>query len=201
MSQKCENSENSTTFLYILDASHLSISLLRIMSTPTVLITGGCGYLGIHIARELRRTKKADKVILYDLVAAGLDQNDEGFEFVQGDVCDVVKLKNVLECFRVSGVIHAAGYGLSGTTNLPAYDDITRRVNVLGTESVIEACKACGVKALGIYEILKHFYFIVTALCFKLLVFCLRNKENWVRNPALAILSLASICSPKQRCF
>ena len=113
----------------------------------TVLITGGCGYLGTHIGKELRRSNDDVRVILFDLVGAAVDLQD--FEHVQGDICNTAQLRNALECFQVTGVIHTAGYGLSGTLTLPAYDEITRKVNIEGTRSVIEACQTCGVKVLS----------------------------------------------------
>ena len=49
-------------------------------------------------------------------------------------------MSSALKESKADSVIHCAGYGLSGTTNLPAYDVITQRVNVVGTEVVMDAC-------------------------------------------------------------
>ena len=46
-------------------------------------------------------------------------------------------------------VVHAAAAGMMGTANLPAFDDVTERVNVGGTRNVVQACLRNGVRALG----------------------------------------------------
>jgi nucleoside-diphosphate-sugar epimerase len=53
-------------------------------------------------------------------------------------------------------VIHCAGFGLSGTSNLPAFNGLTRKVNVTGTEVVMEACLRNNVTNLGQSFILFH---------------------------------------------
>jgi nucleoside-diphosphate-sugar epimerase len=56
---------------------------------------------------------------------------------------------SALRTTKVGSVIHYAGYGLSGTSNLPAYNDLTTKVNILGTKIVVEACLSTNVKNLG----------------------------------------------------
>ena len=56
------------------------------------------------------------------------------------------------------GVFHVAGYGLAGTSNLPAFNCRTQMVNVVGTQNVIDACLQHDVKALGITEIIRMSY-------------------------------------------
>jgi nucleoside-diphosphate-sugar epimerase len=69
-----------------------------------------------------------------------------------------------LRSCAASSVIHCAGFGLSGTSNLPAFDDLTKKINVDGTEAVVEACLINDVVNLG-----KHLF-----------NFCLRR---WDSNP------------------
>ena len=51
----------------------------------------------------------------------------------------------------IAGVFHVAGYGFGGTTNLPAFNAQTKKVNVDGTQNVINACINHNVRALGKY--------------------------------------------------
>lgn len=50
----------------------------------------------------------------------------------------------------IDAVIHTAGFGMTGTSNLPANDHLTIKVNELGTYNVITACRQFSVKAIGI---------------------------------------------------
>ena len=52
---------------------------------------------------------------------------------------------------EIKGVIHVAGFGLAGTSNLPAFNHKTKEVNVNGTENIIDACLNFNVRALGLY--------------------------------------------------
>ena len=70
-----------------------------------------------------------------------------GFEVVRGDVCDAGSICAATE--GAGAVVHAAAAGMMGTANLPAFDDVTERVNVGGTRNVVEACLRNGVRALG----------------------------------------------------
>lgn len=122
------------------------------LTRRNILITGGCGYVGYNIALSLSRDPRVT-VILYDIhdnesIKFSLPAN---IKIALGDICDQERLTQVLKEYTITAVIHTAGYGLFGTSNLPAFDDITQRVNVEGTRSVLEACEEANVKALGKY--------------------------------------------------
>ena len=70
--------------------------------------------------------------------------------FIKGDICVYDDVDRVIKQFGVDGVFHIAAYGMSGKSNLPAHNKLTEAVNVMGTRHVTEACRANGVKALGI---------------------------------------------------
>ncbi len=87
-------------------------------------------------------------MFLYDLRIPNPD--DEGFKGLQlakGDICDPKALDRAM--IGVDAVIHMAAYGMMGTSNLTAFDDITERVNVTGTRCVVDACVRNGVESLG----------------------------------------------------
>jgi len=82
-----------------------------------VLITGGAGFLGGHIAREMAR-RLFDVVVLYDV-----DTSNEGeirkdvasvgsgtkLEVIKGDVTDFDMVRHVVEYFKIQEIVHLAG--------------------------------------------------------------------------------------------
>jgi len=103
-----------------------------------VLVTGGGGFLGSAICRQL--ASRGDGVIAYQRSAApGLEK--AGIEVVRGDVNDAGALTAALE--GVDAVIHtAAKAGLAVN-----YDDFYT-ANVSGTETVLKACRLHGIDRL-----------------------------------------------------
>lgn len=103
-----------------------------------VLVTGGGGFLGSAICRQL--AARGDRVIAYQRSAApGLESL--GIEVVRGDINDAGRLNGALA--DVDAVIHtAAKAGLSVN-----YDDFYA-ANVSGTETVLKACRQNGISRL-----------------------------------------------------
>ena len=68
-----------------------------------------------------------------------------------GDIRSKSDIFKAFEGHNIKAVIHVAGFGLAGTSNLPAFNQKTKEVNVNGTENIIDACLNFNVKALGMY--------------------------------------------------
>ncbi len=94
-----------------------------------VFITGGAGFLGLHLARYL--ASKGLKSHIFD-IAQVLDKSEypEGTLFSQGDVCDEKAVRHAMKGCDV--VIHAAA-----ALPLRSREEILR-VNVHGTGTVLE---------------------------------------------------------------
>ena len=75
-----------------------------------VLVTGGSGYIGSHVVREL--TDSGHTVIIYDNFSTGHRRLSEGYEVVEGDISDQNQLKAILP--RVSAVLHFAASAYVG---------------------------------------------------------------------------------------
>ncbi len=75
-----------------------------------ILVTGGAGYIGSHVARALRRS--GYEVLLYDDLSNGFRRLVRGFELVEGDVADEKKLLPILA--RVDAVMHFAAHAYVG---------------------------------------------------------------------------------------
>ena len=73
----------------------------------TLLITGGCGFIGSHFIRLLRREKPQWRIVNLDLLtyAGNVDNladlnftaNDSEYRFVQGDIADSSLVRQIFE--------------------------------------------------------------------------------------------------------
>ncbi len=75
-----------------------------------ILVSGGAGYIGSHVARALRRS--GYEVVLYDNLSTGSRRLAQGFELVEGDIADKVRLRQVLG--RVDAILHFAAHAYVG---------------------------------------------------------------------------------------
>ena len=58
----------------------------------SVLITGGAGYIGSHMAHHLLQAGENEKITILDNLSTGVEQNmPGGINFVRGDIFHVVK--------------------------------------------------------------------------------------------------------------
>ena len=75
---------------------------------PTILVTGGAGYIGSHAVLALR---DADwPVVVIDNLTTGFRWAvEEGAAFEQGDIGDIAFVERVLRQYRVGGIMHFAG--------------------------------------------------------------------------------------------
>jgi dihydroflavonol-4-reductase len=104
----------------------------------TTLVTGGTGFIGSHVAREL--AARGDSLRL--LVRPGRDVSHlSGFEFerADGDVCDRESVRAAMR--GVERVFHVAGK----TSMRPGDRDRVFEVNVGGTVNVMEEALRAGV--------------------------------------------------------
>ena len=50
---------------------------------------------------------------------------------------------------KVNGIIHTASFGMSGTSNLPAFHDLVEEVNLGGSRNILQAAVKNNVEAIG----------------------------------------------------
>jgi len=111
-----------------------------------VLITGGYGFIGAWIARNL--LARGDEIWVFDLredarrLRLVLPESEvKKVTFVQGDVTDLAALKKAIADFGITHIIHLAGLQVPTCRTDPM---LGAKVNVLGTLAVFEAVKAAG---------------------------------------------------------
>jgi UDP-glucose 4-epimerase len=109
-----------------------------------ILITGGAGYIGSHVVKELLRL--GHEPIIYDNLQAGHRQATRGATFVQGDLADSGKLRETFLSFSVHSVMHFAANSLVGeSVNDPLKYFNNNVKNGLQLIDVMEECKVCGI--------------------------------------------------------
>jgi UDP-glucose 4-epimerase len=106
---------------------------------PTVLVTGGSGFIGAWVVAELLR--RECRVIVYDLTDGGAkwrhlaEESSSEVVFVRGDILDAKALNQLFAQHPISHVIHLVGL------LTPACQEDPQRgceINVLGTTRIFE---------------------------------------------------------------
>ncbi|MDE0354476.1 MAG: NAD(P)-dependent oxidoreductase [Deltaproteobacteria bacterium] len=116
----------------------------------SVLITGGTGFVGIHVTAQLAALGEAVVALSAEgaLDGASLDFLGRGRERVtclKGDVLDLDAVRAVMERHGVDRVIHGAAVTAIGDLE-PEAARQAAVVNVGGTATVLEAARLTGVK-------------------------------------------------------
>jgi UDP-glucose 4-epimerase len=106
------------------------------------LVTGGAGYIGSHVVRELTGAGM-DAVVLDDL-SSGLEGFvPEGVPFVRASILDRGAVAAAIQQHGVTGVVHVAGYKYAGVSvQRPLH---TYEQNVTGTQVLLGAMADAGV--------------------------------------------------------
>jgi UDP-glucose 4-epimerase len=97
-----------------------------------VLVTGGAGFLGGHVARAVRAA--GHEVVIFDQVST------DGLPTIQGDLLDPASVNNAVQ--RVDAICHL---GAVGDVYL-AFERpmLAAQVNVVGTANIMEAAMQAG---------------------------------------------------------
>jgi len=108
----------------------------------SVLVTGGAGYIGSHVVRQLRDS--GEPVIVLDSMTSGFRQAVLDATLVVGDTGNGELVDRILREHRIDTVMHFAAHTVvpeSVADPLKYY-----RNNTCGTRSLLECCARAGVR-------------------------------------------------------
>jgi len=109
-----------------------------------VLVIGGAGYIGSHVALELMEAGHG--VVVYDNLSSGtMDNVFKGERFIQGDIMDAGMLTKTL-AEGYDGVIHLAAFKAAGES-MTAPEKYASN-NISGTINILNAMSATGTKRI-----------------------------------------------------
>ena len=120
------------------------------MSGNTILVTGGAGYIGSHVVRQLG--ERGENIVVLDNLSTGFQESVLHGEFIEGDTGDAELVSRILSDHNVDTVMHFAAHTIvpeSVSDPLKYY-----RNNTANTRNLLECCQKHGVK---------HFVFSSTA--------------------------------------
>ena len=120
------------------------------MKQPSILVTGGAGYIGSHVVLQLRA--RGERVVVLDDLSRGFRQAVLDAPLIVGQVGDRATVAPLLDQYAVDTVMHFAAYTIvpeSVADPLKYYGN-----NSCATRTLLECCVGAGVR---------HFVFSSTA--------------------------------------
>jgi UDP-glucose 4-epimerase len=112
---------------------------------PAVLVTGAAGYVGrLCVAALAKRRDELSALVALDWIETDSDEQLEGVVYEHGDICDP-RLEDLFKTHGIDTVVHLASI-VRAPKDAP--EDLAYRVDVLGTQNVLEACEAANATRL-----------------------------------------------------
>jgi dTDP-glucose 4,6-dehydratase len=111
-----------------------------------ILVTGGAGFIGSHLVRLLVNTYPKYHIVNMDVLtyAGNLSnlkdiEDKENYTFVKCDICDIEKVKQVFQDYKIDNVIHLAAESHVDRSIKDPF--LFAQTNVMGTLSLLQAAK------------------------------------------------------------
>ena len=116
----------------------------------TTLVTGGVGFVGASIVREL--AARGHEVVSYDVLATDdlmahfLGDLTERVTFVTGDILDTAGLDALQQVHTIDKIVHAAVFTVNRTDRETARSKDILDINLTGTGNLLELAREIGVQ-------------------------------------------------------
>jgi UDP-glucose 4-epimerase len=120
------------------------------MSKRGILVTGGAGYIGSHVVKQLGEA--GEKLVVLDNLSTGFRDAVLFGEFIEGDTGDAALVEKILRDYDIEAVLHFAAHTIvpeSVADPLKYYGN-----NTCKTRNLLHCCQQAGVS---------HFIFSSTA--------------------------------------
>lgn len=120
------------------------------MAVNNILVTGGAGYIGSHVVRQLGA--RGENLVILDDISSGVPEAVLYGELIEGNTGDQALVSEILKKYQVESVLHFAAHTIvpeSVENPLKYYQN-----NTANTRNLLECCQLAGVK---------HFIFSSTA--------------------------------------
>ncbi|MGI9212645.1 MAG: UDP-glucose 4-epimerase GalE [Methylococcaceae bacterium] len=120
------------------------------MQKKAVLVTGGAGYIGSHVVKQLGES--GERLVVLDNLSTGFREAVRHGDFIEGDTGDQALVARILKEYDVQSVLHFAAHTIvpeSVENPLKYYGN-----NTCQTRNLLQCCSAAGVE---------HFIFSSTA--------------------------------------
>jgi UDP-glucose 4-epimerase len=108
----------------------------KAISRETVLVTGGAGFIGSHVAEEL--VKMGKRVVVLDDLSGGSKSNvPKGAIFIKGSITDAKLIERIFNKYKFVYVYHLAAYAAEGLSHFIRRFNYEN--NLLGSINLINA--------------------------------------------------------------
>ena len=107
--------------------------------SKNILVTGGSGFLGSHLVRNLAKNNKVVVIRRDNKPNLWIDEALKDSIIINGDILDSELIQRVLADYLIEEVYHLAAQAILRTIVKDPYS--TFKVNVMGTVSVLEAIR------------------------------------------------------------
>ena len=109
-----------------------------------ILVTGAAGFIGSNFVEYMINHEKEKNIVVLDkLTYAGNLQNlkkvMDKITFIKGDICDFELIKEILNKYKINGIIHFAAE--SHVDNSIKNPFVFTQTNVIGTHVLLEAAR------------------------------------------------------------
>lgn len=108
----------------------------------SILITGGAGYIGSHMAHHL--VEAGEDIVVLDNLSTGVEKNlPQNIAFARGDIADQGLVSKLIDSHKIDSVVHFAGSVVVPESVEKPLDYYAN--NTSGARTLIETCVRHGV--------------------------------------------------------